>query len=130
MGEVARRGVAWLAALAALAFGAVTLQAGGDVLFGPESAREAVGAYVPFVVWFNFGAGFAYLAGAVGLFLRARWALWLALAIAGATLVVYAAFGIHVLTGGAFEPRTVAAMAVRTAFWLVMAWVARAVSRR
>lgn len=130
MGETGKQGLAWLAALAALAFGVLTLKAGGGVLFGPEAAREAAGAYVPFVVWFNFGAGFLYLAGAAGLFLRARWAPWLALAIALATLVVYAAFGAHILAGGAFEARTVAAMAVRTAFWLAVAWVARVVSRR
>ncbi|MFB6259299.1 MAG: hypothetical protein ABEJ96_06770 [Thiohalorhabdaceae bacterium] len=130
MGEVGRRGLAWLAALAAAAFGAVTLQAGGGVLFGPEAAREAAGAYVPFVVWFNFSAGLAYLAGAAGLVLRAPWARWLALAIVVATLAVYVAFGVHVLTGGAFETRTVAAMAVRIAFWLVMALVATAVSKR
>ncbi|MEF8793510.1 hypothetical protein [Thiohalorhabdus sp.] len=129
MGEVARQGLAWLAALAAAAFGAVTLQAGGGVLFGPEAARQAAGAYLPFVVWFNFAAGFAYLIGAGGLFLRARWALRLALALAGATLAVYAAFGVHVLNGGAFEIRTVVALAVRTAFWLAMAWVARLVSQ-
>lgn len=129
MGETARQGLAWLAALAAAAFGALTLKAGGSVLFGPESARQAAGDYVPFVVVFNFAAGFVYLAGAVGLFLRRRWALWLALAIAGATLAVYTAFAVHVLAGGAYELRTVVTMAVRTVFWLAMAAVAGAVSR-
>ena len=126
MGETARQGLAWLAALAAAAFGAVTLQAGGSVLFGPESARQAAGDYVPFVVGFNFLAGFVYLAGAAGLFLRARWGLWLALGLAGATLAVYAAFGVHVLAGGAYEWRTVVAMGVRIGFWLAVAGVARA----
>jgi hypothetical protein len=130
MQEPAKQGLAWLAALAAAAFAAVTIQAGGSVLFGPDSARQAAGAYVPFVVWFNFLAGFAYLAGAAGLFLRARWGLWAALAIAGATLAVYAAFGVHVLLGGAFEMRTVVAMAVRTVFWLAMAGVAGVTLRR
>jgi hypothetical protein len=122
--------LAWLAALAAAAFGAVTLQAGGGVLFGPESVRQAAGDYVPFVVWSNFLAGFAYLGAAAGLFLRAPWALWVALTIAVATLVVYAAFGAHILLGGAYEARTAAALALRSGFWLAMAVVARAVSRR
>jgi len=130
MGETARQGLAWLAALAAVAFAGVTLQAAGGVLFGPEVARQAAGDYVPFVVGFNFVAGFAYLAGAAGLFLRARWALWLALAIAGATLLAGVAFALHVLAGGAYEVRTAAALAVRAVFWLAMAAVARAVSRR
>lgn len=129
MGETAKQGLAWLAALAAAAFAAVTIQAGGSVLFGPESARQAAGAYVPFVVWFNFLAGFVYLVGAAGLFLRARWGGWLALGLAGATLAVYAAFGLHVLAGGAYEMRTVVAMALRTGFWLAMAGVARATAR-
>jgi len=95
----------------------------------PDAPAPAAN-YVPFVVWFNFLAGFAYLGGAAGLFLRAWWAGWLALGLVGATLAVYAAFGIHVLTGGAYEMRTVVAMAVRTAFWVAMAAVAAAVSRR
>ena len=121
--------IAWLAAVAAAVFGVATLRAGGMVLFGADAAREAAGDYVPFVVVFNTVAGLFYLAGAVGLALRSRWALGLALAIAVATLLVYAAFGVHILMGGAYEMRTVGAMAVRTGFWLAMAAVAYAVRR-
>lgn len=129
MQEKGKRALAWLAALAAAVFGVLTLRAGGMVLFGPESAREAAGDYVPFVVGFNTLAGLGYLAGAVGLALRRRWAVGLALGIAVLTLLVYAAFGVHILGGGAYEMRTVVAMAVRSGFWLAMAAVARAVGR-
>lgn len=56
----------WLpgAALLAVGFGLLTLWSGGNVLFGGEDARAAAGNYVPFVVVFNFAAGFAYVLAA------------------------------------------------------------------
>lgn len=110
-----------VAALVALVFGALTLASGGKVLFGSEAARAAAGAYVPFVLWFNFLAGFVYVAAGVGLWRWRRWAAWLALGIAAATALVFVALGVHVAMGGAFEPRTVAAMTLRTAFWAAIA---------
>lgn len=112
-------------ALIALAFGALTVVSGGRVLFGSEAARAAAGAYVPFVLWFNFVAGFAYILAGAGLWRWRRWAAWLALGIAGATALVFAAFGVHIALGGAFEPRTVAAMTLRTAFWVAIAVAAQ-----
>jgi hypothetical protein len=53
-------------------FGALTIASGGRVLFVSEAARVATGNYVPFVVWFNFLAGFAYVAAGVGLWLGRR----------------------------------------------------------
>jgi len=111
----------WAAAAAAAAFGVATVVAGGRVLFGGASAREAAGAYVDFVVRFNFGAGFAYVVAAAGLALRRRWSTRLAIAIAGATALVFAALVVHIAAGGAFERRTVAAMTIRCVFWLVLA---------
>lgn len=111
----------WAAAAAAAAFGVATIVAGGRVLFVGGPARAAAGAYVPFVVAFNFAAGFAYVAAAAGLAVRKPWAARLAAAIAGATLLVFAGFGVHVATGGAFESRTVGAMAFRSLFWVVLA---------
>ena len=124
---VSSRGVRWLrvAAIVALLFGLVTLREGGGVLFGGEAARAAAGHYVPFVLWFNFLAGFAYVAAGVGLWLQKRWARNLALALALATLAVYVAFGVHVARGGAYEMRTVLAMALRTAFWFGIWAIAR-----
>jgi hypothetical protein len=104
----------------AFAFGLLTLKSGGGVLFF-EGPRLAAGNYVPFVVWFNFLAGFAYVAAAIGLWRWERWAAHLAAAVAGLTLLVFAAFGLHVLTGGAFEMRTVGAMTLRLGVWAVIA---------
>lgn len=118
------------AGILAILFGALTLKAGGTVLFGSDAAREGAGHYVPFVLWFNFLAAFAYIAAGVGLWLRTPWAPWLATFIAAATASVFAAFGIHVLLGGPFEMRTVWAMTFRTAAWIVLAIAAGSYFRR
>lgn len=109
-----------LAGGAAVAFGLLTLASGGSALMGTVD----MGAVVPFVLWFNFLAGFAYIAGGVLLWRGHHLALPVALAILIATATVFAAFGWRVATGGAYEPRTVGAMTLRTAFWAVTAWVA------
>ena len=117
----------WAISLLAVAFGLLTIRQGGTVLFGGQAARAAAGAYVPFVVWFNFAAGFGYVIAGAGLWLQRRWALWLAIVIALATGIVFAAFGAHVYSGGEYKQVTVYAMTLRTALWLVIALV---VSRR
>lgn len=108
----------------AILFGLATVIEGGRTLLGGPEARAAAGAYVPFVLWFNFLAGFAYSAAGLGLVAGRRWAAKLALAIAASTLVVFAALGLHIALGGGYEPRTVAAMTLRSAFWLLTAWLA------
>ena len=85
------------------------------------ASRLAAGSYVPFVLWFNFLAGFAYITGGVGLWLGQRWSVWLAIGIALATLIVFTLFGLHAASGGEFEMRTVAAMSLRTGIWLAIA---------
>ena len=67
--------------LVAIGFGLLTIKEGGTILFGDEVARAAAGNYVPFVLWFNFLAGFAYVGAGAGLWLSQRWAVWLAIAI-------------------------------------------------
>jgi hypothetical protein len=74
---------------------------------------------VPFIVWFNFLAGFACVVAGVGLCMRLRWAVWLGMGILAASAL--AALGIHVFTGGAYETRTVGAMTLRTLVWAVIA---------
>ncbi len=69
-------------------------------------------------------AGFAYVVAGAGLWRMQRWAVWLAVAIAAATAFTFAAFGVHVYSGGAFEPRTVAAMSLRTLLWSTIAPIA------
>lgn len=114
----------------AVAFGAATVVEGGTTLFGGPEARAAAGAVVPFVVAFNFGAGFLYLAAGAAALGGRPLAVWLARALAGATLAVFLAFGAHVLRGGAYEARTVKAMTVRSLFWVVQAVALARVSAR
>lgn len=110
--------------LVAVAFGLLTIKEGSAVLFGGEPARAAAGNYVPFVLWFNFLAGFAYVAAGAGLWLKRTWAAWLALVIVVSTVGVFAALGTHVARGGAYEMRTVIAMGMRTLVWGVIAAIA------
>ena len=118
-----------VAAAIAVVFGLMTVLEGGRVLFGGEGARLAAGNYVPFVLWFNFLAGFVYLVAGSGLWARRRWAVWLALSIVVGTVGVFAALGVHILRGGAFEVRTVAAMALRTGVWAaIFAYASRHVT--
>ena len=120
----------WASSLVAVGFGLLTIKEGGTILFGNDAARVAAGSYVPFVVWFNFLAGFAYVVAGAGLWARQRWAVWLSFLIAAATVATFAAFGAHVLYGGAYELRTVIAMTLRTLVWVAIAWAGyRAVLR-
>ena len=110
--------------LIAIGFGLLTIREGGAVLFYDGAARAAAGNYVPFVLWFNFLAGFAYAIAGVGLWMRRRWSLVLAVAIAAATALTFAAFGAHLYFGGAWEQRTLIAMSVRTLAWVGIALAA------
>ena len=112
------------AAIAAALFGGLTIFSGSMVLFGPAAAQRAAGDAVPFVVIFNTVAGFAYLIAAAALWRGHPAARWIALGIAGATLVVLAAFALTALDGTKVEARTALALPFRAAFWLVIAWLA------
>ncbi len=109
------RAVALLAGI----FGALTVRAGALAVFG----HVDVGNVVPFVLWFNFLAGIAYLVAAFGLWAMRPWAVWLSAAIAASTAVVFMMFGVHVASGGAFETRTWVALTVRTVSWCAIAWL-------
>jgi hypothetical protein len=118
--EPGNRAMTWAIAVVAVLFGILTIKSGGQVLFGDELYRVAAGDYVPFVLWFNFVAGFVYLVAGVGIALRKQWAVWLSLLIAASTLLVFAALGIHIFGDGAYETRTVAAMTLRSTVWMVI----------
>lgn len=115
----------WIRAMAlfALLFGLLTIISGGSVLFNSE-ARQLAGNYVGFVLWFNFLAGFAYVIAGIGLWTRQRWSIWLSFAIAVASLIVFVALGLHILSGGDYEGRTIAAMSLRTLLWFIISVVA------
>ncbi|MBN9581191.1 MAG: hypothetical protein J0G37_06770 [Afipia sp.] len=109
-----------IVALLAILFGLVTVVSGGRALFGGVS----MGAVVPFVLWFNFVAGFAYMLAGAGLWREAGWARELSIGIALATTGVYAAFLWYIWLGGSYETRTMGAMILRIAVWTAIATVA------
>jgi hypothetical protein len=53
-----------------------------------------------------------------------HWAVWISIFIVVATLVVFAILGIHILKGGMYEVRTLAAMSLRTVVWALIAMFA------
>lgn len=110
-----------IAGALATAFGLLTIASGGSTLLGGLE----MGSVVLFVLWFNTLAGLAYVVAGLGLWQGRRWAWPLSLGIFAATLLVFAAFGLHVAQGGAFEMRTVFAMALRSAAWGAIVLVAR-----
>lgn len=112
----------WIRIIAgfALFFGLLTVMAGGRTLFMAEAQQQA-GNIVSFVLWFNFMAGFAYMIAGSGLWRRQRWATWLSLAIAIATLLIFAGLGLYIGRGGSYEMRTVAAISLRSLVWLAIA---------
>ena len=109
-----------IAAAVAVVFGLLTIVSGGRALFGGVD----MGAVVPFVLWFNFVAGFAYVLAGIGLWRGMNWAPVLALTIAATTAAVFAAFLWHVGAGGAWEARTMGAMILRTGVWTIIAALA------
>ena len=108
-------------AIAAALFGLLTIFSGGTAQFGGAAARDAVGDAVPFVLWFNFLAGFVYLLGAIALFKSTTWATRIAWVMGLSTLLVFAVLILVALFGTPFEWRTVGAMTIRTGFWLAIA---------
>lgn len=109
-----------IAGVVATAFGLLTILSGGSALFGGPEARAAAGNAVPFVLWFNFFAGFAYILAGLAIMLRHKIGYPLAFAIAGTTILIFGALLVHVVMGGAYEMRTLVAMIFRTAVWLAI----------
>jgi hypothetical protein len=107
-------------AVIAIVFGIATILSGGKSLF-TDAGRVAAGSYVPFVLWFNFLAGFAYILAGVGLIQVRKWARRFVIFIAAATGLVFGLFLFQVFRGQAYEMRTVYAMILRFGFWLVVA---------
>ena len=114
---------AWINFIAAIAliFGAMTLFSGGSVLFIDGQARADAGNYVPFILWFNFIAGFFYIAAGMGIFCWQKWGVILSRIVLVATVIAFIGLAGHIATGGSFEMRTVIAMALRSFVWLAIA---------
>ena len=100
-------------------FGLLTIKEGGSVLFFDSTAKAEAGNYVPFVLWFNFIAGFAYVAASIGIFINinAKWTSRLSVIIAGFSAIVLVALFVHIFAGGLYETRTLVAMTLRASIW-------------
>ena len=109
------------AAMIAIIFGAATVVSGWRALFGGVD----MGAVVPFVLRFNFVAGFAYVLAGFGLWRRAEWARTLSVGITLATAAVFVLFLWHAWSGGAYEVRTMGAMTLRLVIWSAITVVIR-----
>lgn len=109
-----------VAASVAVVFGLLTIVSGGRALFGEAD----MGAVVPFVLWFNFVAGFAYVLAGVGLWYRTGWSAGLSVLIALATAAVFVTFLWQVWTGTEYEARTMGAMILRLVVWAAISIVA------
>jgi len=118
----ANRMVNWMA-IAAILFGVLTVFTGGRALFGGLESRAGFGNVVPFVLWFNFLAGFVYIVAGAGLLLCRRWAIYASLFVAVSTILVFVAFCVHVIGGGTFERRTIGALIIRSFFWIAVTFV-------
>lgn len=110
-----------LIAVIAIVFGILTIKSGGAVLFVDGSSRQEAGAYVPFVLWFNFCAGFLYIVAGVGVWLQRAWSFWLAIFLVTCTVLVFSLLGIYILSGGEYEVRTILAMSLRSVVWGLIA---------
>ncbi|MBT4763169.1 MAG: hypothetical protein HOO06_15860 [Bdellovibrionaceae bacterium] len=108
-------------ALISAIFGILTIKTGALFLFTPEG-QIAAGDYVPFVLWFNFIAGFFYFITGIGIYFKKTWTYKAAITLAILTSIVFAAFGFHVALGGLYEVRTVGAIIFRTLFWVFISF--------
>ena len=111
-------------AVVAVAFGLLTIRSGGTTLFGGPPPGNRPAPMCPSFSGSTSPPASRMSLPASGSGCSGGWAVWLAAAIAAATLLVFAAFGVHVLSGGAYETRTVAAMTLRSVVWLAIAWLA------
>ncbi len=105
----------------ALLFGLMTIRSGMSVLLDLGTARVDHPNYVPFVLWFNALSGVVYVAAGIGLWLRRRWAVHLAVALVVGLVATCVGLGGHILSGGAYDRSTLVAMSVRLFVWIAIA---------
>lgn len=102
-------------------FGLLTVFMGGSVIFDLFGIRAIEGNYVLFVVWANWICGFLYLFAAYGLLKQKRWTSKLLFAAFLLLAITFAAFIMHIQSGGIYERKTIFAMTFRTMITLAIA---------
>lgn len=110
-----------IAGVLAILFGGMTLVEGGVLVFGGAKALEEAGNVVPWVLYYNFAAGFVYVLTGLATLMDKPIAKKFALGLALVNLLVLISLIIYILTGGLYLQRTPVAMTVRTLFWAVQA---------
>lgn len=103
----------------AIVFGMITIKAGGSVLFS-EAARDQAGNIIPFILWFNFIAGFFYILTGAGVMFYRRIAIYLAIAITVSSALFFIGLLITIQFGQPYEIRTVYAMLFRLSLWAIL----------
>ena len=111
----------WVTAIVAVMFGLISTKSGGRVLFLNGEAIYAGEAYVSSALWFNYLAGFLYVAIGIGIWLERPWVPSATITIALLTLLVFGIFGIDIIYGGEYKLCTIVAMSVRTMVWVAIA---------
>jgi hypothetical protein len=114
----------WVFSVLAIIFGVLTIKSSYLVLFTTGEFHQAAGNYLPFVVTFNGIAGFFYIIAGLGFFKNIQWSAWLSIGLALSTLLIFMLFGWYVNEGGLYEQRTVAAMVIRSGFWVILSLIA------
>lgn len=103
-----------------LIFGLMTILSGGRSLFTTNGIATR-GNIVPFVLWFNFVAGFFYLVASISIFRMKTCVKKISLVLALANTFVLAYLLNHVFQGYLYEQKTLIAMVFRTSFWILFA---------
>lgn len=105
----------------AIGFGALTIFSGFSVLFGGAEVAAMAGNVVKGILWLNAVTGFVYIAAGVCIYRDGPYAGLLTHGLVVILAVAFAALGLHIAQGGAYEMRTVGAMTLRLGFWLAVA---------
>ncbi|HLF32810.1 MAG TPA: hypothetical protein VI583_01155 [Cyclobacteriaceae bacterium] len=116
--------ITYISAIVLMAFGLITLFMSSSVIFDLFGIRAREGNYVLFVVWSNFVSSILYLLSAYG-FMKSK--KWTAIPLVISTIILAAAFiglKLHINAGGAYEMKTVWAMAFRTGLTLIFMFIA------
>lgn len=114
----------YLPAFILAAFGGLTIFMAGSVIFDLFGIRAKEGNFVPFIVWTNFIAGWAYLAAAYGFVKEKKWTFGLLISFLVVLIAAFVGLKMHIEAGGIYEERTVKAMMFRMGVTTVMAIIA------
>ncbi len=105
----------------------MTLIEGGNTLRTVSPGEMPARQIVPAILYFNFASGFVYLTVGGLALVRRRWARLPSIALVAAIFCFSVYLAIFAAQGGAFLPRTAAAMVFRLLFWIAFtAWASRA----